>query len=295
MDDLEAFLAIVEEGSQTAAARRLGRSPQSIYRSLAALEHSVGVELIRRTTRRSVATEAGLAFYRRVQPAVAAIAEARDEVADQSAEPQGLLRIGAPTMFATHFLVPAIVAFLGRFPKVKIELRASDQPADVIADGLDVAVRIRRLPDSSLRARRIGAIRTVVFGSPAYFARNGRPQRPEDLSRHHCVLSRGEGDAGESWPFCINGKSFSVPVSGNFKCSWIGTIRAAVCRGLGIGFGPYWLVRELVDRNELEIVLEAYECPPIPIQAVFPPSPMPPAKTRLFVDLLIEQMRGVQL
>src|SRR5438477_3012464 len=124
MDDVEAFLAIIEMGSQTAAARRLGRSLQSVNRSLAALERSVGVELVRRTTRRSFATEAGLAFYRRVKPAVAEIGEARLEAASRRVEPSGLLRIGAPALFGSAFVVPTIADFIRRYPRMEVDLRA---------------------------------------------------------------------------------------------------------------------------------------------------------------------------
>jgi DNA-binding transcriptional LysR family regulator len=176
MEDIEAFLAVVEAGSQTAAARQLGRSLQSVNRSLASLERSVGVELVRRTTtRQSLATEAGLAFYRRVKPAFAEIREARLEAANRRVEPSGLLRIASPVVFGATYLVPAIAEFFARYPQIEADLKLSDRPVDVVGDGFDLAVRIRELPDSSLRARRLGELRTVVYGAPSYFARHGRP------------------------------------------------------------------------------------------------------------------------
>jgi DNA-binding transcriptional LysR family regulator len=161
MEDIEAFLAVIEAGSQTAAARQLGRSLQSVNRSLAALERSVGVELVRRTTRRSFATEAGLAFYRRVKPAFAEISEARLEAINRRVEPSGLLRMAAPVLFASNYIVPAVADFIVRYPRIKAELKASDGPSDVIGGGFDLAVRIRELPDSSLKARRLAALRIV--------------------------------------------------------------------------------------------------------------------------------------
>jgi len=293
MEDIQAFLAVIEAGSQTAAARQLGRSLQSVNRSLAALERDVGVELVRRTTRRSFATEAGLAFYRRVKPALAEISEARLEAASRRVEPAGLLRIATPVLFGSTYVVPAIADFVARYPRIEAELKASDRPVDVIGEGFDLAVRIRELSDSSLKARRLGELRTVVYGAPAYFARHGRPDHPDQLAGHQCVLCGAE--EGEAWRFQVRGRAKMVPVRGSFRADNAAAIQVAVCHGLGIGYGPFWHIRDLFDRGALEIVLDDFEAPRIPIYAVFPPSGMPPAKTRLFVDLLAERLKHERL
>jgi DNA-binding transcriptional LysR family regulator len=293
--DIEAFLAVIETGSQTAAAHRLGRSLQSVNRSLAALEHSVGVELVRRTTRKSFATEAGLAFYRRVKPALAEIAEARLEAASQRAEPSGLLRIAAPVMFGSTYVVPAIADFMARYPRIEADLKVSDRPVDLVGGGFDLAVRIRELPDSSLKTRRLAELRTVVYGSPDYFARHGRPRHPDDLARHRCILrSTSEGET-ESWRFRVNGRVKLVRVAGCFRTDNMTAAQAAACHGLGIGYGPFWQIRDYFDRGALKIVLENFEAPRMPIHAVFPPSGMAPAKTRLFADMLAERLKRERL
>jgi len=295
MEDIEAFIAVIEAGSQTAAARRLGRSLQSVNRSLVALERSVGVELVRRTTRRSFATEAGLAFYRRVKPAVAEIGEARLEAASRRDEPSGLLRIAAPVQFASAFVVPAVAQFMRRYPKIEVDLKASDEAVDVVGDGVDLAVRIRELPDSSLRARRLGQLRAVVYGAPSYFARHGRPRRPDDLARHHCVLrSIGPGET-ETWRFQTGRRLKTVRVRGWFRTDDTAAVHSAVCHGLGIGYGPFRQIRDLFDGGALEIVLQDFETPRFPIHGVFPPSGMPPAKTRLFADLLADRLKHERL
>jgi DNA-binding transcriptional LysR family regulator len=295
MQDIEAFLAIIETGSQTAAARRLGRSLQSVNRSLAALERSVGVELVRRTTRQSFATEAGLAFYQRVKPAFTEINEARREAANRQAEPSGLLRISSPAMFGFTYVVPAIADFVATYPQIDVELKVSDRPIDLIGDGLDLAVRIRDLPDSSLKARRLGEIRTVVYGAPAYFARYGRPNQPDDLSHHHCILHGiGTGET-EEWRFRIGGQTKMMHVNGFFRTESSAAVPLAASRGLGIAYGPFWHMRDLLGRRELEIILDDFEMPRIPIHAVFPPSGLPPAKTRLFVDLLADRLKHERL
>lgn len=295
MEEIEVFLAVVEAGSQTAAARQLGRSLQSVNRALAALELSVGVELVRRTTRQSVATEAGLAFYRRVKPAFAEIGEARLEAANRRVEPSGLLRIAAPILFGSTHVVPAVADFMARFPRIEADLNVSDRPIDVIGDGFDLAVRIRELPDSSLKARRLGELRTVVYGAPGYFARHGRPQRPDDLADHQCILRKTAPGETEAWRFQIGGEMKTLQVNGRFRTDNTTAAHSAACHGIGIGYAPFWQIRDLVDHGALEIVLADFEAPRMPVHAVFPPSAAPPAKTRLFVDLLAERLKRERL
>jgi DNA-binding transcriptional LysR family regulator len=243
MEDLETFLAVIESGSQTAAARRLGRSLQSVNRALLALEKDVGVELVRRTTRKSYATEAGLAFYRRIKPAISEIADARLEAANRRAEPSGLLRIAAPLQFGANYVAPALADFIARYPRIQADLRGSDRPVDLVGNQFDLAIRIRELPDSSLKARRIGQLRTVAYAAPAYLERRGRPRHPGDLARHKCIL-HGAGEA-EAWRFRIAGRIRMVTVSGAFRTDNAAAAHAAARGGLGIGYGPFWQIVEL--------------------------------------------------
>lgn len=294
LDDIEAFLAIVENGGQAAAARHLGRSLQSINRSLATLEQAIGVELVRRTTRQSSPTEAGLAFYKRVKPAFVEIGEASREAASRSSEPSGLLRIGAPVLFASAYVTPVICDFMERYPGIEVELKVSDRQVDLIDEGLDLAVRIREMPDSTLKARRLGELRVVVFGAPSYFAKHGRPQHPGDLRRHQCIVRTGDTGAG-SWPFKVGGRRKTVRVSGHFRTDSTAAIHAAVAHGLGIGFAPLWQIRELVDRGMAELVLEDFEAARLPIHAVWPSTTLPLAKTRLFTDFLAARLKCERL
>ncbi|MBN8941679.1 MAG: LysR family transcriptional regulator [Rhizobiales bacterium] len=294
IDDLEAFLAIVETGSLTAAARRLDRSLQSVSRALATLEQSVGVELIRRTTRQSQPTEAGLAFHRRVRPAFDEIAAARREAASRRAEPSGHLTIGAPVLFGPAQLVPVIAAFMERHPAIEISLKLSDRFADLQDEGLDLAVRIGELPDADLMAKRLGALRRVAFGAPSYFARFGRPEHPDALARHCCIVRNAGGDA-DKWPFQVDGRPRTVKVSGRFRADSTAATYKAVALGLGIGFTPLWQIRDLVDRGEVELILTTFEPPKAPIHAVWPASKLPLAKTRLFIDFLARELKAERL
>jgi DNA-binding transcriptional LysR family regulator len=290
VDDLEAFLAIVEKGSQSAAARHLKRTLQSISRSLSSLERSVGVALIRRTTRQSHPTEAGLAFYARVKPAVAEIDNARVEASDLGRKLSGRLCVGAPALFAQAFVVPAICDFLARFPLVEVDLRTADRPVDLLEEGLDVAVRIRNLPDSSLKARRLGQLRRVAFAAKSYLQRHGRPLHPSELAQHKCIVRAVDG-ADEAWTFRLDGQDRAVPVQGRFRTNDTTAIHAAVARGLGIGFAPFWQVHEMVERGTVELVLPDFEAGELPIYAVLPPTRTQPAKARRFVDLLAAQLK----
>jgi len=288
LQDLRLFLAIVEEGSQTAAAKRLGRSLQAVNRVLCNLERELGVELIRRTTRQSVATEAGVAFYRKVKPALDEIAEAKLEAMDQRAEPRGMLRMSSPSMFATVFVVPALLAYQLKFPNVDVHLSVSDGPMDVIAGGFDISIRIRNLPDSTLTASQLGQIRIVTYAATSYLERRGWPNALEDLHSHNCLL-REPGDA--TWIFHVDGKAVPVIVHGNLSINDVQAMRAAVANGLGIARGPYWHISNLVEGGQFEILLEGFEPPPLPVYAVFPPSRLRPAKTRLFLNELKIQLQ----
>jgi DNA-binding transcriptional LysR family regulator len=294
LDDIEAFLAVVEKGSLTAAARHLRRSLQSISRSLTTLERSVAVDLVRRTTRQSHPTEAGLAFYRRVRPAFTEIRDARLEVASQQAELTGLLRVGAPALFAAAHIVPVISELVQRHPRIEIELKVSDREVDLVAERLDLAVRIREMRDSTLKAKRLGEIRAVVFGAPSYFARHGRPKHPDELARHECVVRLTDGDA-ETWPFRVAGRRRSIKVGGRFRSDSTAATNAAVARGAGIGFAPLWLVRDLVDRGEVEIILEEFEVARVPIHAVWLPTKLPLAKVQMFTEALIARLKRERL
>jgi DNA-binding transcriptional LysR family regulator len=290
MEDFQAFAAVVDKGSLTAAACHLGRSLQSVSRSLAALEREVGVELIRRTTRRSSPTDAGAAFHRRLSVALAEIEAAKLETANRRAEATGLLRIAASTAFAPLYIVPALPDFLQAYPRVEIALDLSDGYVDLIGGDVDLAIRIGELPDSSLKARRLANSRRVVFAAPRYFAEHGWPRRPEDLARHQCIVHTAARD-GDAWPFTVDGRMKAVKVAGRFRSSGALAANVAAVQGLGIANAPLWQVRGLVDRGVAELVLTRFEPPPIPIHAVWPATSVLPAKTQLFVEFIAARLK----
>jgi DNA-binding transcriptional LysR family regulator len=294
IEDFQAFVAIVDRGSLTAAANQLGRSLQSVSRSLAALEREVGVELIQRTTRRSNPTDAGLAFYRRLAAALAEIEAAKRETSDRRAEATGLLRITASSAFAPLYVVPALPGFLKAHPRVEIDLDLSDSYVDLVGEGFDLAVRIGELPDSSLKARLLAHSRRVMFAAPSYLAAHGRPRRPEDLKQHQCIVRTAARD-GNTWPFKVDGKIRGVKVAGRFRTSGALAANEAAARGLGIATAPLWQVRWLVDRGAVELILTRYEPPPASIHAVWPATRVLPARTQLFIDFLAAHLKNERL
>ncbi|HKD22451.1 MAG TPA: LysR family transcriptional regulator [Rhizomicrobium sp.] len=294
IEDLQAFVSVVEKGSLTAAAKLLGRSLQSVSRSLAALENDLGIELVARTTRRSAATEGGLVFYRRVSAALSEIEAAKLETSNRRSQASGLLRITSSTGFAPLHVVPAVRAFLELHPKVDVELDVSDGYIDLVGQGFDLGIRTGELPDSSFKAKRLAEFRRVVFAAPSYFARHGRPKVPEDLARHDCIV-RTSGREGNVWPFFVGGRLKTVKVAGRFRTSGSPATIEAAAQGLGIANAPLWQARPLLDRGAVELVLTRFEPPRLPMHAVWPSTRLLPAKTQLFIEFLAARLKNERL
>lgn len=284
--DYSAFIAIVEQGSLTAAAKHLDRSLQAISRALMALEQDLGITLIQRTTRRSRPTEAGLAFLARVRPALAELALARSEASAQAGRISGRIRIAGPALFGPSNLVPLIADFMSHHPAVEIELELGEAYADIVGSGFDLAVRIGSLPDSGLTARRLGVLPQVVFGAPSYFAKNGWPLAPADLERHACII-RFSSQTATTWAFHRGDRTHAVKVRGPFRSDNPAACNAAALHGLGIAQAPLFQVRDWIKAGRLAVVLRDYTLDPMPIHLV-----RPPGRTAAPVRLLIDHLVG---
>lgn len=283
LGNYEAFIAVVDCGNLTKAAKRLGRSLQAVSRALAALEKDLGVRLVQRTTRRVQLTSAGVNFYGRLKTALADIESARAEAAAGGAEIAGHLRLGAPTLFAPAYVVPAVVPFMDRHPAVSIELVAADEFQDPIAESLDLVVRIGELADSRLTARRIAMLRRVAFAAPGYLARHGRPSRPSDLRDHACIV-RTLALVPLHWSFCGPDGEELVEVRPRFSSTSAAVCNEAVAQALGIGIAPLWQVRGLLDAGRIELLLTDFEPEPTPVHLVWPSHDLLPARTRSLID-----------
>lgn len=283
-----AFVAVAEQGSLTTAARHLGRSLQSVSRSLIALETELGVSLIRRTTRSSRPTEVGLAFLARVRPALAELAAAGAEIGEEAERVEGLVRIGGPALFGAAYLTPLVAAFMRGHPAIAVELHLGEGYADLLAERFDLAIRLGPLPDSRLKARGLGSLRQVAFAAPSYLAEHGAPRHPADLVDHRCIV-RTSARQPARWTFGRDGRSATVSVSGPFRAGNPAACNEAAAQGLGIGRAPLWQVRNLLDAGRLALVLTDYALDSMPIHLVWPNGRLA-KRTRLLIDHIVARL-----
>jgi DNA-binding transcriptional LysR family regulator len=286
LDDMLAFLRVVDTRSFTGAADKLGVSKSAVSRRMTDLENRLGARLLNRTTRSLSVTEVGQAFYERCSRIVADVEEAERAVADLHAEPRGTLKINAPMSFGMIHLAPAIAEFLRRHPGLEIDMDLNDRYVDLIEDGYDVAIRIGRLRDSSLVARRLAVNRNVVVGTPAYFRAHGRPAHPDDLARHNCLLYTNASPP-DQWHFTVAGKPCAVKVSGTLRVNNGDVLREAALAGQGLAMLPTFLLGEQIARGQLDMVLTEFaKNDSGAVHAVYPHSRHLSPKVRVFVDFL---------
>lgn len=291
MDRFEAmavFVKVAEAGSLSAAARELGLSLTSVSRQLAALEERLGIRLVLRTTRRLALTEAGRLYHEQARRILGEVEEAEQALTAHQSEPAGRLHVSAPTLIGRLKLAPLLPEVLARHPALAIELTLTDRAVDLVEDGIDLAIRIGRLPDSSLVVRRLGGIRMRVCAAPEYLARRGEPAVPEDLAGHDCVIFAAT-PGPVSWPFQTAAGRVTVPVAARLRANDLDAAVAAALAGAGLVRAPSWQVADLVAAGRLTPVLAGYERPSAPVQALFLPSRLLSPKIRLFTDFLAER------
>lgn len=295
---MRAFVAIVEQGSLSAAAEALDRAPPTMVRTLAMLEQELGVRLLTRTTRRMALTEEGRVYLERCRAILAAVAEAEESVAGSAAEPRGTIRLTAPVLFGQWHVAPVATAFAKRHEQVQVELVLLDRIVDMVEERLDVGVRIGPLPDSSLVAVGVGAMRRVVVASPELLERLGEPEHPEALASAPCVGHSGTGPVGR-WVFPDpaaraggRGGELAVRIDAGFTAN-VATAAVEACAA-GLGFGRFlaYQVDEAIRTGRLRVVLERFEPPPLPVQIVYPDARLMSPRLRVFVDFLREGLRG---
>lgn len=295
MDRLQAlrhFVAATEMGSLAAAARAAGVSLSAVSRSLGRLERDLGARLLARTTRSLSLTPGGREYYERAKRILEELAEADSALAQESSEPSGRLSISAPALFGREFVAPAVTDFLGRHPKLVVNLVLSDRYLDLVEEGVDVSVRTGRLDDSSLVALRVGAYRRAVVASPAYLERTGTLRRPSDLMRHNCLILATQR-APADWQFLTARGVTSVEVAGNWTTNDNDALLAAVNAGHGLARMPCWQARPHVRAGRLTAVLRDYAMPEIPVQVVYPSARLLTAKVRAFADFLHKRWERV--
>ena len=285
------FVAVVENGGFSAAARSLGVSKSAVSKRINQLEAHLGVRLLHRTTRKLSLTEAGERFFEHAAQALTAAGQAEDAVTELQGEPQGNLKISSPMSFGRLHVAPLIPKFLKRCPKLRIDLVMDDQKVDLVAGGFDVAIRAGNLPASTLIARKLAPLRQVLCASPDYVDRYGRPGTPAELSSHNCVLYSYSSDANE-WTLTGESGPETVTVSGSYQVNNSEALLEALREGVGIGRLPTFVAGPDLKTGRLVKLFESYRLPDFTIYAVFPERQYLPAKVRAFLDFAIEYIGG---
>lgn len=285
ISDMEVFIRTVRSGSMSQAARSFNVTPAAISYRLSKLETSLGTRLLHRTTRRLGLTQDGEEYLRQAERVISELGRLEIPITRRDEEPQGVLKVTMPASFGRQHIAPVMPKFLKRYPKVQLNLVMSDEIIDIMAQSIDLAIRISRLEDSELIARKIAPDRRVVCASPDYLKRHGTPRTPRDLARHNCLLLSQQ----PYWVFQGPRGLERIKVEGNFECNNGEVIREATCAGLGISLKATWDIASHLKRGKLVTVLDDYPiASDASIWAVYPSRHNVPAKVTAFVSFLKE-------
>lgn len=288
---MQVFARVAELGSFVRAAEALGLSTTVVSRRVQQLETRLGARLLQRTTRRLSLTEAGREYLSRVQAILAALEAAEALTLDARAQASGTLRVSAPVSFGIRHLAPRLGAFTRAHPGVRPDLALADRVVDLVDEGIDVAIRIGRALQPTLVARPLTTTRLIACASPAYLARHGAPQTPADL-RGHQVLGYAYAATGDTWHFRDGGRDVQVRTQPVLRSNNGDLLLEAAEQGLGLVLHPGFLVAESLRAGRLRRVLAGFETPALTVHAVYPAREFLPAKTRVFVDFLVEAFAG---
>ncbi len=280
--DVLAFVRVVETGSFARAAERMGLSKPVLSRRVARLEEKLGARLLTRTARGAQPTDIGEAYYARASNILSDLEAAQEVVAEAVTQIAGPVRVTAPLSFGVGYLAPALAEFAAAHPKVELDVELEDRNVDLAAGGYDLALRIGKLADSALIARRIAPVRKVVVGSPAYLDAHGRPQRPADLTAHDILLY-----AHETWRFRVGDRWEAVRVAPVMRSNNGDMLLAAAAAGLGLCLLPTFIAAPALEAGTVEPVLADYPLEEAALHAVMPPGRAATARVRALVDFLV--------
>lgn len=287
LNSIEVFLKVAKLESFSEAAKQLGLSKAMVSKHVTNLENSLGVRLLNRTTRQLGLTEAGMAYRVRIREIMDDMTETELSITQLSSEPQGTLRIMAPTSFGSFHLARAIADYRKIYTKVGIEAVLTEREPDIIEDGLDMVIKVGVLEDSSLVARKIADAHMSICASESYLEEHGLPLTPEDLFDHNCLIYSGRQPMGE-WRFTVNGKIKKLRVKGDVRSNVGDALRIAAIQGCGLVQLPRYMTGLDLKSGRLKAVLEAYAPAPRPIHAIYPHRQHLSAKVRTFVEFLYE-------
>jgi DNA-binding transcriptional LysR family regulator len=287
IDAMQAFVTVADLEGFAPAARKLGLSPSAVTRLIAALEEHLGARLLQRTTRQVTLTDAGSRYLERVRRILADVGEAEDAVEGERIRPGGRLVISAPVGFGRLHVSPVVSAYLKRYPEVGADLRLSDRLINLLEEGVDLAVRIGHLPDSTLVARHVGEMRRIVVASPEYLKAHGEPKRPTEISAHD-TIQFGAMTAAPDWRFVEDDSEIRVSPTPRFATNSADAAIQHAEAGGGLTRVLAYQAAALLKAGRLKIVLAKFEQPPLPIHIVYPTSRLLSAKVRTFIDLVTE-------
>jgi DNA-binding transcriptional LysR family regulator len=287
IDAMQAFVAVADLGGFAPAARKLGLSPSGMTRLIAALEERLGARLLQRTTRSVTLTDVGARYLERIRRILADVEEAEGAAEGERTRPSGRLVVSAPLGFGRLHVSPVMTAYLKRYPEVAGELRLSDRVINLVEDGVDLAVRIGHLPDSSLVARHVGEMRRIVVASSGYLKRRGEPKTPQALATHE-TIQFGALTASPDWRFADGGPEVRVAYSPRFSSNSADAAIQHAEQDGGLVQVMAYQAAEAIKRGRLQIVLAKFEVPALPIHVVYPTSRLLSAKVRTFIDVVTE-------
>jgi DNA-binding transcriptional LysR family regulator len=292
-EDLHAFVAVVEAGSFTAAAERLGSAKSAVSRRISALEERLGVQLLRRTTRTLNLTDTGRSFYDQGARILADLEEAESAVQQEHGELRGTLRVALPLSFGVRHMCKPIAAFTRLHPRIRFDLNLNDRRIDLVEEGMDLAIRIGHLPDSSLIARKLFDVQVVICASPQYIHAHGIPKTPDDLRNHDCLVYSNLPDP-ETWEWQDRtGSKQQVKPRITMRASSGDFLANSAAHGLGVVIQPTFIAAEAIRRGTLVPMLEDYQWPVSPAYAVYPPTRHLSHRVREFIDFLVKRFEGV--
>ncbi|HXN69965.1 MAG TPA: LysR family transcriptional regulator [Bradyrhizobium sp.] len=287
IDAMQAFVAVADLQGFAPAARKLGLSPSAVTRLIAALEDRLGARLLQRTTRQVTLTDAGARYLDRARRILADVEEAEAAAEGERTRPSGRLVVSAPVGFGRLHVSPVMSAYLKRHGEVAVELRLEDRVINLVEDGVDLAVRIAHLPDSSLVARQVGDMPRIVVASPDYLARRGEPKTPAAIAAHE-TIQFGATAAPPDWRFVEDGREVRVASTPRFTTNSSDAAIQYAEAGGGLTRVMFYQAAAALKAGRLKIVLAKFEEPPLPIHLVYPTSRLLSAKVRAFVDLVTE-------
>jgi DNA-binding transcriptional LysR family regulator len=288
---MRVFVTVEEEGGFAAASRKLDISPAAVTRAIVALEEQLGVKLIQRTTRNIRLTDAGHQYYEDSKAILASIAEANEAVSGSNTEPHGTLSVTASVLFGRLYVMPSIIDYMQKYAKVKVIAHFVDRVTNLVEEGIDVAIRIGELPDSSLRAIKVGQVRRVLCASPAYLEKHGVPEQPDDLSAH-AIISANAISPKVEWGFGAAKTTKKIRMEPRLIVSSNDAALAAAIGGLGITRLLSYQVKSEVERGALALILEDYEESPWPIHVVHREDKLGSLKVRAFIDGIANHLRN---